>query len=70
MSVPTPKENPGAGPGLPEQLGDAFGTPDCAASASGWQDQYYKIAYQLGYVNAILDRLQAHYGIEQGGASC
>lgn len=74
MSAPTPKENPGTGPGLPEQLGDAFGTPDCATSASGCQlpgrDPYYDIAYRLGYINAILDRLEAHYGIGQGGASC
>lgn len=63
--APIQKENP-AEAGLPDRIGDAIGTRDCAENPAGVQlpgDPRAATWFKLGYACAVLDRLEARLGI-------
>lgn len=66
------KENPGAGPGLPNRLGDANCgatiVPHDPAAAQPPDDAVARFWFSMGRAAAILDRIEARLGIARGGA--
>lgn len=74
MSAPIQKENPAVEAGLPGRIGDANSglviLPSSPAVPQHPDDSCARIWFSLGYVEAVLERLEAQLGIVREAATC